>query len=536
LGHQNPDTDSICAAISYAELKRKQGHNAVAGRLGDLNQETEFVLDYFGVELPKLVETVKKQVSDLNVDMVPSLSPEIPVKTTWNIMRNSNVKALPVVDENEKLIGVVTLSNITEKYMDALDNHILATSQTPLQNIADTIHAEIIHGGTSDFHTTGQVMILAAEPSQLTDFIEKGDIVIAGNRPDSVVRAIELGANCVILTCCHEADQLIIDKAKEYACILMATQADTFTTARLINQSIPIGYVMTTGDIIKFDMDDFVDEVKETMMTTRFRSYPVVDHKNRVKGFISRYHVISQNKKKVILVDHNEMSQTVQGIEEAEILEIIDHHRLGDIQTGTPIFFKNEPVGCTCTIVANMYFASGIRPSLKMAGLMCSAILSDTLRFESPTCTYVDKITAEKLAEIAGIQMDGYAMQMFKAGSSLKGKTPRDILLKDFKMFELNKGKIGIGQVYTIDMECIAEIEDPVLSFMDSYCADSKFDLILLLVTDVLNKGSEVFFVGELKEIVGRAFNVQPRENRVYLPGVVSRKKQVLPNLVAALE
>ena len=535
LGHRNPDTDSICSAIAYAELKRKLGFDATAGRLGEANQETTFVLDYFQMELPELIETVKKQVSDLSMDIVPSLSPEIPIKTTWNIMKKNNQKSLPVVDEFEHLIGLVTLSDITEKYMDALDNNIIAASRTPLQNIADTIAARIVCGGPEDYQTTGRVLILAAEPSQLDAFIIKGDIVIAGNRQDSIIKAMALGANCIIMTCCNEVDPSIIAEAKKYGCILMSTNADTFTTARLINQSIPIGYVMTTGKIVKFSIDDFVDEVKETMMSTRFRSYPVVDDNNMVKGFISRYHVISQNRKKVILVDHNEMSQTVPGIEEAEILEIIDHHRLGDIQTEKPIVFKNEPVGCTSTIVANLYFDSGIRPSTKMAGLMCSAILSDTLKFHSPTCTYVDRVTAEKLAEIAGINIDDYAMQMFKAGSTLKGKTPREILCKDFKVLELNKGRVGIGQVYSIDIESVAGIRESILSFMTSYCQDGGYDLILLLVTDILNQGSEVFFVGDLKEIVGKAFNVPTEENSVYLPGVVSRKKQIIPNIANAL-
>lgn len=484
------------------------------------------------MELPELVETVKKQVCDLDLDVVPSLSPEIPVKTTWNIMQKVNLKSLPVVDDNERLIGIVTLLDITEKYMDATNNNIISASKTPLQNIADTLNAKIVSGGPSDFKTTGKVLVAAAELSQLDAFIEKGDIVIAGARPDTVLKALELGANCLIITCCcYEVEASLIEKAKEYGCILMTTQADTFTTARLINQSIPIGYLMTTNEIIKFGFDDFVDEVKETMMETRFRSYPVVDNNNRVRGFISRYHVISQNKKKVILVDHNESSQTVQGIEEADILEIIDHHRLGDIQTRKPILFKNEPVGCTSTIIANMYFDSGIIPSKKIAGLMCSAILSDTLKFKSPTCTYLDKVTAEKLAKIAGIEIDSYSMQMFKEGSALKGKTPREILCKDFKEFELNKNRIGIGQVYTIDIESVEEIRDSILSFMASYCADGNYDLILLLVTDIINQGSEVFFVGDLKEIVRKAFDIQTKENSVYLPGVVSRKKQVIPNI-----
>lgn len=535
LGHKNPDTDSICSSIAYAELKRRLGMNTVAARLGNPNQETEFVLNYFDVQLPELIETVKKQVSDLNMDAIYSLSPEIPIKTTWNIMKTTNLKSLPVVDENEKLIGIVTLSDITGKYMDAVDENIIAVSQTPLQNIVETLEARVLNGEQKDFVTTGKVHVLAANPSELDIFIEEGDIVI-GNRHDSVRRAIELGANCVILTNCHDAEKSIIELAKQFHCILMATMMDTFSATRLINQSVPVGYVMTAEEIIKFNGDDFVEEIKETMMTTRYRSYPVVDHSNQVLGFISRYHVISQNKKKVILVDHNELSQTVPGIDEAEILEIIDHHRLGDIQTRNPIFFKNEPIGCTATLVANMYFNSGITPSKKMAGIMCSAILSDTLKFKSPTSTYLDKFTAEKLAEIAGIDIDSYSMEMFKAGSSLKGKTPKEILSTDFKEFESKKGRIGVGQVYTIDIESAKEIREEMISYMSDFSNNGNYGLILLLVTDILNQGSELLFVGHLKDIVGKAFDILTKENSLYLPGIVSRKKQVIPNIMNALE
>lgn len=536
LGHKNPDTDSICSAIAYAELKQRLGMNAVPGRLGEVNRETKFVLRYFDILTPERIETVKKQVSDLKMDPIYSLSPETPVKTTWNIMKKTNLKSLPVVDQNEKLIGIVTLSDITNKYMDAVDHNMIAASKTPLLNIADTLEARIITGEQKDFLTTGRIEVLAAEPHQLVNYIEKGDIVIAGNKPESVIKAIELGANCVILTCCNEIEEQIIQSAKQHQCVLMITKMDTFTTTRLINQSIPIGYVMTTRDIIKFDWDDFIDEVKDTMLSTRYRSYPVVDSSNKVMGFISRYHIISQNKKKVILVDHNEMSQTVHGIEEAEILEIIDHHRLGDIQTGNPILFKNEPVGSTATLVANMYFDAGITPSKNIAGIMCSAILSDTLKFKSPTSTYLDKVTAERLAEFAGLDIDSYAMQMFKEGSTLKGRTPQEILNTDFKDFEFNRNKIGIGQIYTIDIESANEIRQDTLSYMSAVCSDRSYDLIMLLITDILNQGSELLFVGHHKELIGKAFKTETKDDSVYLPGVVSRKKQVIPNIINALE
>ncbi len=536
LGHRNPDTDSICSALAYAELKCRLGYDAVAGRLGDPNKETEFVLDYFGVQSPELIETVKKQVSDLDMDIVQGLSQSIPIKRAWNIMKKTGLKALPVIGEKDKLIGIVTLSDITEKYMDAIDNNIIADSKTSLHNIADTLNATIIAGNQENFNTTGRVLVLSAEYSQLDSYIEKGDIIITGNRMDNIEKSMELGANCIILTCCNMVDGFIIEEAKKYNCILMSTQSDTFTIARLINQSIPVGYVMTSNGIITFEADDYVEDIKQVMMNSRFRSYPVVDSGMRVVGFISRYHIIGQNKKQVILVDHNEMSQTVDGIEEAEILEIIDHHRIGDIRTEKPILFKNDPVGCTSTIVANSYFESGIVPSRKMSGLMCAAIISDTLKFKSPTCTYLDQITAEKLASTAGIDIDAFAMEMFRAGSALTGETPMELLTKDFKEYTFGKGRVGIGQITTIDIKNVDEIQDLILESMSKFCSDGNYGLIMLLVTDIMNQGSEVFFAGKLKDVVGKAFGMEAKRNSVYLPGIVSRKKQIVPTIANALE
>ncbi len=536
LGHKNPDTDSICSAVAYAELKCRLGYDAVAGRLGELNKETEFVLGYFGVEAPELVESVKKQVSDLDMDIVQGLSQNIPIKRAWSIMKKTGLKALPVVGEKDKLIGIVTLSDITEKYMDAIDNNIIADSGTSLHNIADTLNATIVTGSQEIFNPTGRVLILSAEFSQLDSYIENGDIIITGNRQDYIAKSIEMGANCIILTCCSVVDDSIIEQAKKSNCILMSTPSDTFTIARLINQSIPVGYVMTAEGIITFESDDYVEDIKQVMMNSRFRSYPVVDNVRRIIGFISRYHVIGQNKKLVILVDHNEMSQTVDGIEEAEILEIIDHHRIGDIRTEKPILFKNDPVGCTSTIVANSYFESGLAPSKKLSGLMCAAILSDTLKFKSPTSTYLDKITAEKLASIAGIDIDTFSMEMFRAGSALKGETPEELLTKDFKEYEFSRGKVGIAQITTIDIKNVDEIQDLILESMAKFCSTGNYGLVMLLVTDIMNQGSEVFFCGRLKDVVGKAFGLEPKGHSVYLPGIVSRKKQIVPAIATALE
>ncbi len=536
-GHKNPDTDSICSVIAYSELKKKLGVNASPRRLGDINRETEFVLKHFEVEVPEYLPTVKAQVSDLNMDMIIPVSADISIKTAWNLMKKNNIKTIPVVDDYERLLGVVTLSDITNKYMDALDNNTIASTKTSLRNIVETLNAKLICGSQEVFNTSGKVVVAATNVEELESFIEQGDIVITGNQSDLQSKSIECGANCLIISCGGAPSQQVIEAACAKNMVLMTTPIDTFTTARLINQSIPVGAIMSDKDLIKFNIDDFIDDIKDTMLKTRYRSYPVVDDSNRIKGFISRYHLISQRRKKVILLDHNEKSQTVNGLEEAEILEIIDHHRLGDIQTANPIYIKNEPVGSTSTIVANMYFDMGIRPSKSIAGILCSAVLSDTIKFQSPTSTYTDRITVEKLAEIAGINdIDEYANLMFKEGSSLQGKTPKDIFYQDFKDYTFGKYKIGIGQVNTMDREKVNEVKESLIDLMRQLCMDNGYSLLMLLVTDILNQASEVLFVGEQKDLIAKAFNVNIGENSVYLPGVVSRKKQVIPFISVAVD
>jgi len=533
FGHKNPDTDSIAAAIAYAELKKRLGFNAIAKRLGDINKETEFVLNYFGIPVPELLSTVKTQIADLNLDKAIPVSPDASLKTAWSLMKKNNVKTLAVVDENEKFLGLVTQSNITNEYMDTLENNII---RTPLKNILETLNAKLILGDESKFNTSGKIVVASLAPNSMEPFIDKGDIVIVGNRADAQKKAIELGANCLIVTGGFEVEEEVLDLAKKSNCVIISTPNDTFTTSRLINQSIPIKYVMTTENIVLFYTDDLVDEIKEKMLQTRYRSYPVLDENNKIYGFISRYHLISNKKKYVILVDHNEKAQSVHGIEDAEILEIIDHHRIADIQTGKPIYFRNEPVGSTSTIVANMYFENGIRPSKGIAGLLCAAIISDTVKFKSPTCTYIDKITAERLAEIAEIDIDTFALDMFKAGTSLQGKTPEEIFYQDFKEFKLGKFNIGVSQFNTMDLDSLQNIKQDILKFMDNLCKEKGYDLLLIMLTDIIKEGSEMLFVGEQKEIIEKAFNVKVEGNSFFLPGVISRKKQVVPPLSQAIE
>jgi len=535
-GHKNPDTDSICSAIAYAELKKRHGIDAVPIRIGYLNKETEFVLKYFGVEVPDYKETVRTQVSDLNMDIINPVSEDISIKAAWNIMQKNNIKVLPVADINGKLLGIITLSNISSSYLDALENNILSASNTPLRNITDTLNARLICGNEDGFKACGKVVIAAMVPEDMEPFIEKGDIVILGNRKDCQIKAIDTGVSCIILTCGGQIYDDVLKCAQEAGCIVLATGYDTFTTARLINQSIPISYIMTKEHLVCFNINDFIENIKDKMLTTRYRSYPVVDDDGFIKGFISRYHLISQRRKKIILLDHNEKAQTIDGIEQADILEIIDHHRIGDIQTGYPIYFKNDAVGSTATLIANMYFENGLNPSKSIAGILCAAIISDTLKFKSPTSTYGDELSASKLAKIADINIEEFAAALYTASASLKGMSPQTIIDYDFKDFVFNKYKIGIGQINSSDSEAFNKVKDSLLAHMKTVQVNKGYSLILLMVTDIINEGSEILFVGADGSLVEKAFNIKGSEGSAYLKGVVSRKKQVIPILSSTIQ
>jgi manganese-dependent inorganic pyrophosphatase len=535
-GHKNPDTDSICAPIAYAEFKNKTGRiPAIAVRLGEISRETKFVLDYFGVEPPEHIDTVKVQVEDLSIDNIAPISPEISLKMAWTLMKKNNVKTLPVINEDNNLVGIVSVSNLTSSYMDVWDNTILSKSNTRLENILDTLSAKSVYVQECPTAFRGKIIITAMQPSSIQAVIEEGDIAICGDRVDTQEVVIESKASLLIVTGNHKVEEDIIEKAKAFGCSIITTPYDSFTAARLIMQSVPVSYVMSKDNLISFSTEDFVDEIKDVMLETRYRSYPVINKDNLVIGSISRYHLISQNKKKVILLDHNEKTQSVHGLEDAEVLEIIDHHRIADVQTGNPIYFRNEPVGSTSTIVASIFFENGIRPSKKAAGLMCAAIISDTLLFRSPTATNVDKLTLKRLSEIADIDVDKFAREMFKAGTSLVDKTPDQIFHQDFKTFTLNNLKIGVAQFNTMDLEGFAPLLDDMIALMEKKAADNNYDLLILMLTDILKEGSEMIVVGEEKELVTRAFNIKLNGSLVYLPGIISRKKQVIPPLTAAI-
>lgn len=533
-GHKNPDTDSICSSIAYSEFKNKtKSISSKPIRLGNLNRETKFVLDYFDVKEPELITTVKTQISDLNIDKAVLISPQTSLKMSWHLMKKNNVRTLPVIDENDKLLGLVSLSNLTSIYMDVWDNHILSKSKTKLINIIDTLCGKLIHDGEKELK--GKITVITENTEHTKDTVNEGDIVICGNREETQLNIIESKASLLILSGNNNLSDKVITSAKKYKCSIISTPYDTFTASRLIVQSIPVSHVMTRDKLISFSIHDYVDEVKDIMLETRFRSYPVLDEESKVIGTISRYHLIGKNKKKVILVDHNERTQSVDGLEHAEILEIIDHHRVGDVQTGLPIYFRNEPVGSTATIISSLFFENGIMPSKKVAGLMCAAIISDTLLLKSPTSTIVDKMALKRLSEIANINVENFAKKMFKAGTSLEGITPEQIFNQDFKSFNINNLKIGVSQISTIYIESFVPIKDLIIKLMNDKCKSENFDLLILMVTDILNGGSELIVAGEYKFIVEKAFNVKLKDPYVYLADVMSRKKQVIPPLTSAI-
>ena len=536
-GHRNPDSDSICAAYGYAALKNKTSDlPAVPVRLGSVNRETQFILDYFNVEAPKLLETVKLKVEDLAIDTIEPIKGSLSLKRAWNIMRDNHAKSLPVVDDNGRLKGILSISNLTSSYMEIGDNDILGKSKTSIENIVDTLDAKSLYINKECKTFDGKIAVTAMLPHSLREIVEKGDIAIVGDRPDVQEALIDINTSLIIITGSHVLGDDLLNEAKSKGVTVISTPYDSFTASRLLLQSVPVEYVMATENLISFSKDELADDIKGVMAETRYNSYPVIDNEGIVLGTVSRYHLISNHKKKVIQVDHNERGQSVDGLEEAEVLEIIDHHRVADIQTSNPIYFRNEPIGSSSSIVAKCYFERGIQPSKEAAGLLCGAIISDTLLFKSPTCTEQDKEICLKLAEIAGIEsVEDFAKEMFKAGTSLQGKTVSEIFNQDFKPFSMGETKVGVAQVNTMDIDGFMPLKDDMLSYMASEAESKGYDVVMLLLTDILTEGSQVLVAGNRHDYVEKTFNVKLTDSMAFLPGVLSRKKQVIPPLTVVV-
>ena len=536
IGHRNPDTDSICSAICYANLKQAvTGEEYMPARAGHVNGETQFVLDYFGAEEPQLVEDVRTQVRDIEIRKTKGVADNISLKRAWNIMQENNVVTIPSVREDGTLEGLITVGDITKTYMNIYDSSILSKANTQYSNIIETLEAELIIGSAEAYFDQGKVLIAAANPDLMEFYIEPHDLVILGNRYESQLCAIEMGADCIIV-CEGAAVSMTIKKiAQERGCTIIATTYDTYTAARLINQSMPISYFMTREHLITFNSDDYIDEIREVMASKRHRDFPILDKDGYYLGMISRRNLLGAKGKQVILVDHNEKNQAVAGIENAEILEIIDHHRLGTIQTMSPVFFRNQPLGCTATIIYQMYQEAGIKVEPKIAGLLCSAIVSDTLLFRSPTCTPVDEMAARALADIAGIDIEKYAMEMFSAGSNLKDKSDEEIFYQDFKRFTSGKVTIGVGQITSLNGGELDKLKGRMEAFMEKALENNGLDMIFFMLTNILTETTELICEGQgALQLAGKAFHQDIelleeeglKEPVLRLPGVVSRKKQ----------
>lgn len=546
LGHRNPDTDSICSAICYANLKRQlTGGNYEPRRAGNVNSETQFVLDYFQVDAPRLIENVRTQVKDIEIRKTEGVDRSISLKNAWNLMRKDKIVTLPCISKDGTLEGLISIGDITKSYMNLYDSSIISKANTKYANILDTLEGSILVGDPEKYFNEGKVLIAAANPDLMESYIEKNDLVILGNRYESQLCAIEMEAGCIIVCEGAAVSRTIQKLAQEHGCTVITTPHDTYTTARLINQSMPISYFMSQNNLITFSDEDYLDDIRDTMASLRYRDFPILNADGKYVGMISRRNLLGAKGKQIILVDHNEKSQAVKGMETADILEIIDHHRLGTVETMSPVFFRNQPLGCTATIIYQMYQENDVVIDRTTAGLLCSAIISDTLLFRSPTCTPVDKAAAEELAELAGIDLEEYAKKMFSAASDLRGKSDEDIFYQDFKRFSVGKSVFGIGQITSMDSDELEELKDRMKVYAEKARKQLKIDMMYFMLTNILTETTDLICMGPgADQLIYNAFHMEDEDIQQYkeiqhiihLPGVVSRKKQLAPQIMMVLQ
>ena len=528
-GHRNPDTDSIVSAMAYAALRNALGNREYsARRIGHVSDETHLVLERFGFTPPEWVKNVRTQVRDLAYDTPPALSAAVTVSRAWTVLtRDRAIAAIPVTNEDGTLYGMISAGDIASYDMRSIEHPHL--EEIPVFNLLSVLEGRILNDAGNLVDTiTGDVSIALPQEHENLMFASPDSIVLCGQQPDVVRRALEIGVKCVIL-CQAELDEELRSIPTD-TCII-STPFDAYRAVRMIYQSIPIARVCRTEDMECFHLDDYVDDVREGMLKSRYRCYPILDEDERVVGTLSRYHLIKPRRKRVVLVDHNEVAQSVPGLEQAEILEIIDHHRLADIQTGNPIYFRNEPVGSTTTIVAGMYQEKGLMPSQNLAGLMAAAIVSDTVMFKSPTCTQRDRNMAERLARIANVSLDELGQEIFSASWS-DDKSAKALLFSDFKDFHIAEHYLGVGQITCVNSAHILERKEEFLAQMRETMKEKKYSIMLLMLTDVLLEGTQLIYLGD-EETIRQAFSADAKNNTVFLPQVMSRKKQIIPALSA---
>lgn len=538
VGHKNPDTDSICAAIAYANLKNQaDGNRYEAKRAGELNEETKYVLDTFGVKSPGLITDVGAQVKDIEIRKTPGVSGKISLKRAWEMMKEQNVVTLPVTDKENNLEGLIITGDIATSYMDVYDNSILSRAKTQYQNIVDTLDGTMLCGNEHAYFMKGKVVVGSANPETMEQFLEDDDLVIMGNRYDAQICALESNASCIVIAGSPQVPKTIVKMAEEKHCVLITTDYDTYTAARLINQSMPIKFFMRREQLVTFETEEYIDEVREIMSKEKHRDFPVLDEDGKYIGMISRRNLLNMKKKQLILVDHNEKTQAVDGIGGADILEIIDHHRIGSLETMSPVFFRNQPLGCTATIIYQMYQEQKVAIDKKVAGLLCSAILSDTLMYRSPTCTPLDKAVAEELAQIADINIEEHAKAMFQAGSDFGSKTPEEIFYQDFKTFSQDGVEFGVGQLSAMTQEELEQVRDKLLPYLRGVLVERKIEMVFVMLTNIIEETTYLICAGEkADDLVEKAYHVHKEGDYHVLKGVVSRKKQLIPMFMSAMQ
>ncbi len=539
IGHRNPDTDSICSAIAYSRLKNILNPNQPCKpcRAGLLNRETEFVLDYFKVPQPQLYTDVSPHIRDVDIRPAQGVDGEMSLRRAWMTMRDQELDTLCVVDGEGALQGVITVKDVATANMDGMDPHALEIAKTSYQNLIDILDGSVLVGDVTDKIVEGRIIIGSGSAEQIEKSISPGDVVVVSNRAESQLAALEMDAGCIIVCASSRVSRTMQMLAEEKGCIVITTQNSTYVTGQMLSQAAPIRHYMTKGKLLTFTLHTPVEEATRVMASVRFRYFPVLDDDGKYTGVVSRRNLLNLHKKQLILVDHNEKSQAVEGIDEAEVLEIIDHHRIGALETDSPVYFRNVPVGCTCTIVYQMYRENEVEIDSATAGLMLSAILSDTLMFRSPTCTPADERAARALAELAGVNLEEYADTMFEHGGDVSGKTAEAVFNGDYKIFTSGDVRFGVGQGSYMTEKNRKAAQALVGPYLPEALGKQGLDYIFYMFTDVRNSSTELLMAGAgAEELISKTFQTEIVKGVAVLPGVVSRKKQMIPKLITAIK
>lgn len=528
LGHKKPDTDSVTAAINLAYLKKMQGLNTLPCVLGEISRETKFVLDYFKMKEPKYLDDVKLQIKDLNYHKGLFLNDKTSIKEVYDYMQDNGITGVPIVDSNQTFSSLVTIKSVVKAIIEGT-NHFLNTSYS---NIIKTIDGEEIL--KFDDEITGNLRVASFKSTTFFSNVslKRDDILIVGDRHSIIEYAVESGVKLIILVGGGEIKPQHIRIAEENHVNIIRTNLETFDTARLITLSNYISCLYKEGRFTVFNENDYYDDFLVKSSKLRYNNYPVLGKNNKCLGLLRVTDIDKIDKKKVILVDHNEIEQSVDGLNEAEILEIVDHHKLGSISTTYPVNFRNMTVGSTNTILYYMFKEQNIEMPNQIMGLMLSGILSDTLALTSPTTTSFDREVVEDLANKLHLNYEDFAKEMFRAGTSLEGRSKEEILTSDMKAFPYMDKKFAVSQVFTLNFDDIYNEKEEYISLIEKIKEEKEYKFIVVAVTDILKNGSYLFFSEDARNILEDSFNINDIKQGTYIDGLVSRKKQIVPKIL----